>query len=569
MNLFEDKSYKKKATVLLAAVTVLGSLIVFFNTDSTNRGASASRESRILGIQYLTHLSRSLWEAAAEKDIISSYQELSLLMIQMAALKPLAQTEAFLYGLTRDRLEKIQGLLDAQGEIMKPPYFNGQARVFDYAQYYVDRVFIPAVELLEKQEQKKNESAFWGSKSNVFTAGIAIFAVAVFLLTLSIILSGKIRFLFAGVGLFLVILVAGLSAVSVLRRWESPQPDAAALFARASGLALRAQAFLDLGGDLVMTNVFADQAATEIRRLLEKDPDYTAALQLRSRVHIIKGEAALFSGSAEAGQTDFHLATADLARILRKKKKDPFLYWSKGFAELVRKNPEAALPSIDQALRLLPEQKFALGLLKAVAQLFGGEEAESRETLEDSIRHAHSHPLASDPLYFRLHIRNLERLAEVWPMAGLAEMERRLKEAFVSVAICGRTHPLSGSAFIAPPVFVAPSFDAYGDITSVKPQDVFFKFLGRAYYIFEFKGLEKGQRIVQKVYRRLPGQVFWIEILRLDRVEDWTGPSEGKVLRTVEYPIPESGETLLPGDYRLEFYVEGKLLAEARFSLQP
>jgi tetratricopeptide (TPR) repeat protein len=564
-----DKTFKKFLTLILAGVTILGSLVVYLNVDASARSSASSRDSRILSLKYMTHLGRSLWDAASEKSLMISYQELTSLMTQAEAYEKMTHgQDSFLHRLTWDRLKKLRELVTQQGRVTVAPYFNGQSGAFDFFQYYLDQIYNPATELLEQQEWKKNESDFWSSKSSSYTTGIAILAVSAFLLTLSLVLVGKIRYFMAGVGMLLVVAVAGLSLHKLVRSWRPPSSESIRLYARASGTLIRAFMTLDIGGDLSSASLLAGQAGSDIGDILRHDPDYISALQLRAQTRLIKGESLIFSGRLPEGRAEIEGEAADLARVIRSGKQDAYIYMSRGFAELLLGKPEESQRSLEKALALLPEQKFSLGVLKAVALLYAGKMQEAKKMLEESLDHALRRPLASDPLNFRTLIRNIERLGDVSAAPGLLGMAMRLKEASVSISICGQTHPIKTEAGLSPPIFVAPVYDSKGNITALPKSEVFPKFSGHVYYVLPFHGMKSGVRLVQKVYRRLPGQVFWLEQLRLARTEIWKDKADGRVFRAVEYPMHEAGEVLSPGEYRVEFYVEGNLLTDGVFNVR-
>jgi tetratricopeptide (TPR) repeat protein len=568
LKLKDDKIFKTTVTLLLAGLTIVTSLIVIFNVQASSRGSAASRDSRILGIRYLTHLDRTQWEFAAEKDALDFYKELSGLMLQAGAytMGPGARDVVY-YNLARERLDKIRAVLAAEGELTRPPYFNPQLAGADLLQYYLDKIFIPAAEILERQEQKKAEGGFWGSKSDAYTAGLAVMAVAVFLLTLSLVLSGRIRFFMAGSGLLLIAAVISISAAAGTRYWSGPADESIREYARASGHATRAQIIFNVSGDSGATLAAAGEAEAEIDRILVRDPHYRSAIQVRSRLRMLKGETLFYGGKTQESRAELEKASADLATLLRTGPADGYLYWSQGYAEYLLGQREASLRSIGRALELLPDQGLALGTVKAAALLAGGKIDDERAALEAAIEFAVRKPLASDPIYFRTLIQNLERFQELTPVEGLPAAIRRLKEASVSLAVLKKSRPLDEQSEIAPPRFVAPVYDKRGEITDVPPRDQFPKATARAYFLLELKGMQRGQSIVRKVYRRLPGQPFWIEQLMLGRAEHWEGPAEARLLGDVENPIPEAGQVLASGDYRIEIYIEGRLKASGTFKI--
>jgi len=373
-----DKHFKTAVTVLLAGLAVVTSLIVILNNRALGRGAEAGRDARILAIRSLTHLGRSLWDAAAEKGLMVSWQELGGLMMQAEAYEKMARgADASLYRISRERLSKVRDLLSAQGAVTRPPYFNAKAGAFDFLQYYLDRVAVPGAELLERQDQRKQEGAFWGGKSDVYGACLAVMAVAVFLLTLSLVLGGRVRFLMSGVGLALAVIVVGAAASAALRTWRGASEESITALARSSADVTRAQLAMDIAGDVEGSAAAADKAAGALSAVLERDPGYVAAERLRSRAEEIAGEALFFAGRVEPGRARLEKAITGLDKVIRSGRDDGYIRWSKGFLELMLGRPGEAVLTLDRALAVLPEQGFALGAVRAVALLAAGRAGEA------------------------------------------------------------------------------------------------------------------------------------------------------------------------------------------------
>lgn len=565
----EEKKFKTAVTVLLAGLTILGSLIVILNNRAAGLGAEAGRDSRLLGIRYLTHLGRSLWESAAEKKLMISWQELGGLMMQADAYENMSRgVDASLYRISRERLAKVRDLLAEQGVVTKAPYFNGPAGAFDFAQYAYDRIYIPAAELLERQDQRKRQGGFWNAKSDAYSAGLAVLAVAVFLLTLSLVLAGRIRFGMAGAGLALILAVSGIAAATALRTWRGPSDESIKALAAASASVMRAQLILDAGGDMAGAKSWADRAKADLEAILVRDPGYLGAELLRSLAEKIAGETLYYDGRVAEGRAALVRAMAGIDRVIRSGRDDGYILWSRGYGELLLGRPHAAVLWLDKALAALPDLGFALGTVKSVALLAAGKKAEAGAALETAVSLALEHPLASNPIYSRTIIRNLERWNEVARLEGLEAMILRLKEAAVCVAVLHTARPKETAAQIAPPRFVDPVYDSHGEIIAYPACQNYPRFTARAHFQLELKGMVKGQSIVSKVFWKSPGQAFWIEQLRLGKTQHWDGPDAARLLGFVANPMPEAGEILVTGEYRLEIYVEGGLKAVATFNIR-
>jgi tetratricopeptide (TPR) repeat protein len=570
MNLRDDKPFKTALTLLLAGLTFITSLIVILNVHASNRGAAASRDARLLGIRYLTHLGKSFWDAAGERDLIGAYQEVSGLIMQAQVYENMARGggNAPFYKMMRESLAKSRDLLLVQGEVSKPPYFTPGYGAFNYFQYVLDHVSVPATEILEHQEQKWAEGAFWGAKADAYTTGLAIMAVAAFLLTLSLVLTAHIRFVIAGAGAFLVVALLVVAGLTTIKEWRGHTDESIRLLARASGNALTAQMVINWNGDTKLASSYALEARTDLDKILSVDPAYIAAILLNARVQTVLGEAQYFAASGDGGRAALEKAASDLDRAIAGGKTEGYTYWSKGYVNFLLGRHDVSAAAMNRALALLPDQKFTLGLVKAVAILYAGRIQEARALVEESVEFALKKPLGADAMNIRAIIKNLVRFNEIHPVEGLPAMITRLEEAAVCLAVLNKARPDDVKAEISTPRFVAPVYDNAGNIIDAPAAEEYKPGTGRAPFLFELKGMAKGQSIVRKVYRRAPGQVFWIEELWLGRAEHWDGPAEARLMGSVENQIPEAGEVLASGDYRLEIFVDGKLLASGSFKVR-
>ncbi len=591
----DEHHFKTTVTLLLAGLTFVTSFIVILNVRASGRGAAATRDGRLLGIRYLTHLGRSYWDAAVEKDLINSYQEVSGLMMQAQVYENMAGggTNAAFYKMMRESLGKSQALILGQGKVTKAPYFTPGYGLFNFFQYVLDHVSIPATEIFEHQEQKWAEGAFWTSKTDAYSAGLAIMAVAVFLLTLSLVLTAHIRFVMAGAGAALITAVLVVSAYTTMQQWHGHTDDSIRGVARASAGALTAQMVINFSGDTKLAASYARDAGTEIDKILAVDAAYPTAVLLSARVHSVLGEAQYFAAGGDGGRAELDKAASDLDRAIAGGKAEGYTYWSKGYVNFLLGRHGASAAAMNRALALLPEQKFTLGLVKAVALLYAGQVQEALALVEEAIEFALKKPLGADAMNVRTIIKNLVRFNELKPVEGLPAMITRLKEAAVCLAVLNKTRPDKIKSELSSPRFVAPIYDHAGNITlahdpntrasaaeadpqtkpgapaavNTQPIQEYKRGTGRAPFLFELKGMKKGQSIVRKVYRRAPGQVFWMEELWLGRAEHWEGPAEARLMGSVENQIPEAGEVLASGDYRLEIFIDGNLKATGTFKV--
>ncbi len=561
-----DKHFKTAVTILLAGLTVVTSFIVVLNQRALGQAAEAGRDARILGLRTLSHLGTSLWDAESERRLIASWQEMGNLMLQMEAYgKNASASSARIYRISRDRLAKLRDIMTGGSPVSRPPYFNSANGQFDFLRYWLDRVDVPAAELAERQEHLKGLGRFWGAKSDAYGTSLAVMAVAAFLLALSLVLNGRIRFIISAAGLALVLGIGVAVATTALRTWQGVSEESIRETARQAAVLNQANQALNLVGAADYAEVRVRQVQSAVQGVLERDARMVSAVLLKSRADELLGQVLFFRGRMEEGRAELDKAAAGFERAIAAGRDDGFLRWSLGFVELLRGQSKAALDSLDKALALLPEQGFPLGVTRAVALLADGRKAEASAAMEAALTWSHEHPVASDPQYYRTLVHNLERWNEAAPIEGLPEMIHRLKEAAVCVVYLGRTHPRDTGATISSPEFIDPIYDDGGEIIGGKPCREYSRAEARAPFFIDLAGMARGQSIVSKVFWKAPGGLLWVEQAYLTKSQHWEGPPQARILGEVSPLFPEAGEFLLPGDYRLEIYVDGALKAVAGF----
>ncbi len=563
-----DKRFKKIVTLLIAGSTVLASVIVWLSVHSNARAAAAGRDSRIEAIKFLTFSGQALWNLALEKKLMVSYRELSSLEqlegVYAAMAKP---REAVFNRMAQERLSRLMDSLKPFGALFQPPYFASGPAGFDFFQLYLDKVFVPAVELQQRQDLKKTESGFWSKKNESYSAALTVLAVAVFLLTLSLTISGRIRHIFLSTGILLALALGGFVADTARLPFHSPPSDEVRAFARASGRLLYAQT-LKLGSGLDRAVDVAGAALKELDGILARDPAYAECYPLRAYAHLARGESLLFKGEAAGSKREIGLAITDFRKAIRSGSRDGYTLWNLGYAELLDGRYVQSERDYRQALSLLPEQRLGLGVNIALSLLLEGRTSEAGDDLDHTVRYAQQHPLASDPLYFRTAIRNLERFGGIWANPRIGKMAKRLKEAFVCIQFLKRPLPPVVDCRVDPLLFVRPQYDANGKIVSLSEQSVFPPLTSRVDYIFSYRGLKKGFHLVQKVYATAPGEPFRREQPILEKSEIWSGSEEGRSGWTIDFPLPGAGQGLSVGRYLVELYVQGNLLSRGEFEIR-
>jgi tetratricopeptide (TPR) repeat protein len=560
---------KKILTLLIAAATFVGSGIVYFAVEAGGRAADASRNGRLKGIEYVAFIGRELWGMASDRTRMGAYLELEALRrYEEMNARFRRGSEAAAARMAEERWRGALEAVSASGGIFDSRNFDKESGRFDPIRHYADLIVEPSVRILQEEDLEKTRAQFWSRKANVYTTSLTVLAVAVFLLTLALSIPARVRILFAATGLALI---AGLTGVCLATRATAlilfNEEDIGA-FSRISSRVFVLQGY-GLVGDLERELMEADAAVAEADALVRKSPRYTAAVMLRGMARQLKAEALFYrNGPGRASDEELEQALSDYGRALESRPDDGPLTWSMAYCLFLAGKHEAALSKLRRAAELLTEQKFGLGLNEAVYLLHLGRRDESREAFLRAVRQAAEQKRGSDPFYFRTVIRNVGRLGEIRPVAGLEELEESLKEALISISTFGRAEPEPVGASVKPLRFVGLTYDDAGNIVDITEQDVFPLFTEEVSYIFEYENVEPGREIAQRVYWRAPGRAFWREQVHLAKSEKWSGKPEGRSAWKIDFPLPRAGRGLPGGDYRVEFYVQGNLLSRGSFAVR-
>ncbi|MBM3296935.1 MAG: hypothetical protein FJY83_04975 [Candidatus Aminicenantes bacterium] len=561
-----EERLKKTLTLLIAAATFMGSVIVFLAVEAGGRAADAARDSRLRGIDYLTFTGQELWNLEADKNRLASFRELEAMRQVEEAYRlyrPAAESAA--NRLAEERFAGALESLAASGGVFSSRYFDRATGRFDFLRHFADRIIEPSARILEDEDRDRSRAAFWGRKANVYTTSLTVLAVAVFLMSLALAIPAAIRLLFAATGL---VLLAGLSGFCLVTRAEPLKihsPEDIERFSRISARAFVLQGY-GIAGNLDRALEEAGALQAEADALVQASPLYTAARALRASIRQAGGEAIFYrDGPGKASEAEIAEARAEYERVLEARPEDGQTWWSVAYGKFLSGRHAEALDALRRAARHLPEQELGLRLNEAVYLLYLGRKEESAAALRSASRRAVERRRGSDPVYFRTVIRNLGRLREIRPAEGLDELEESAKEAFLAVSEFGRAEPETVATSVGPLTFVEPVYDREGKIVELNERDVYPPMTPNVSYMFEHRSLTPGFKTHQKVYWRPPRQVFWREQVHLAKEETWSGKVDGRTAWTVDFPLPGAGRGLPAGLYRVELYVQGNLISRGEF----
>lgn len=559
-----EEQFKHIAALFIAAAACFGTMVAALQVDAGARSAAADRDSRAYTLQANADGNAATLRYVYENNILASNQSLLIL----ASLETRLSQENSVPSAALDerqaaaRLGKIVDDQRPLSDLLSPPYFDAASSNANLLQYFVDHQTTPAALAAERQAARREQADAWGGKGNNYTITITVLAAVVFLFGLAAILGGGIGYLFLAVGN----LIAGASFLAVVVTMLLPVPNMPE-----EAMARYAQGFGNVYSALTIEYYAAhqqaaqltDMAISELSTAIALRSDYAAAYGARGDAHLIKGQALLFGRADPAAvQGEVDLAVKDYEHVIQLGRGDKHTYWNLGYSYFLAKRYPDAVAVSQRALQLAPDQRLGLGMNLAVYMIAEGKRTEAMQQLEDALAWAEKHRLASDSFYFRQIIHNLDQLQSVRSFDGMAALEKRIKEAFVSLTYRSVAAVQPTGAILAALQFEQPLLGPGGDVVQRKPTTRFPTGTERVDFGFDYRQLSNGALVVQKVYDSRQN-----EIPLLGQVDVWRLGSSGHAERSIRAPVAHTLAGLASGHYTVELYVDGELLATGSFDI--
>jgi tetratricopeptide (TPR) repeat protein len=549
-----EERFKQLIGVLIAAVTVLTAIAGLLQNDAGSRDDQANRQAQAYAFQAMgQRISGAARTGYDRGDAYRNWSELNTLA--SAAEFGGDPDAARRYRVVAERVTQLSPLLS-------PPYFDPAVGEPNTAKYEADTYLVTVTGLAERSRVWFAIKQAWDEKANTYVVHLTILAVSLFLLGLATTISGQVRWIFVGAGLFITLIAIVWGAAVFLT--PVPQLSETALDAYARGVGLSYQ------GD-------SEQALAAFDEALAQTPDYANALFERGSSHYNLGNypAAMtdFEAAQAAGRDDASVAW-NLAWVYylegrfdesvqtnrRTLEKDPGLLEARfdlALALLASGQLEAARAEYAQALTLAAEQvaqarkagqqppaSLWWSLDNATASLDGL--LDRLDGFEDSWWSETPAP------------EKIQKPDEVY--AAAEEIVAQIKGTHVALEYTGQ--PLTGdlSARITPFDFAQAEYDEAGDFIDYIPADSFPAGTDEVLILFDYQGMQDGQEVVWKVYYNGEEDISW------RTADEWSLGSDG----SAEFPLSYAYSnvyTLASGEYWVEMYVDSHLAQRDYFSI--
>ncbi|MBI3960527.1 MAG: tetratricopeptide repeat protein [Chloroflexi bacterium] len=578
---FNGDPFERMVALLIGIVTLLSAVVGYLQVVDDGYSTKAYNTSQQFALQSIGGRARGeILAGYAWSDAYRTWLALDTqaVLAQNEGNEALEQN----YLVARDRITGLTPLL-------QPPYFDEAVQGFPHLRAYESDLYIRETAALQENFLNADAvGAAWGEKSGKHVVHLTLFTVVLFLYSLSLTVAGRIRWVFVGLS-SLIALGTTVWMIQVILTPVTAIPQAA-IQSYAVGVGLAHQ----------QGYAQAQEAFSEAIALA---PDFANALYERAKANHLLNQleqaAADYTAAMEAGRQDVNV------------------YWNAGWNAYSMGDYPQAIALTEQALEMAPDQ-LALHFNLALAQLAAGQIVDAKITYAVGVKLAEQQVAAlraegKDPpssLWWYLDtavfdLRNLYKCIESKECDGappytaiaanfqISPTALRFERSLQSLAVALEypdfvaetapdaapgAEPLVGELAFSSGVYDIDgklvSYIPLGDsaaplrfgmaqegqgaamdtslvrATSAVNRDIF--------VTFQYNGISQGQLIVMKVYlndREASG-------LRL--ALPWTLDESGEASLPLS---PGRTFSLSPGDYRVDFYVNGQLVQTGTFEI--
>jgi hypothetical protein len=518
--------------VLLALTTLWGAAVSFLESQASVQEDEASRTAETYAIQSMGELIRANQQLGYDMDVFSRWQQDNARRDQENAL-------ARAYRLRGDeaaaqqaeeqaaRWEQVNARL-----AQFTPILSDTAYAADYGLYY-EGASRQSYIYAEKQLFALAQTETWNRKADGYVTIITILAVALFLFGLSLTIHNWIRFVFVTVGVFIVAL-SFFWTTFIFFQPAPGMPEEAA------------QSYVE---GVIQTNAIGWTSNEEVKgerrqaaiaalsRAIELDPQYGRAHFLRAYVRV---------GGPEA--------ITDYLAAIKYGKDDVFAHGNLGWEYYLAGDYQNSLNETTIAIRMGPQEctyRFNLGLV----YLAMGRSGEADAAYEDALRCAAASRADWRDWYLQqAALVDLQDLLKKQPNNEAArKWVVRVKEAIAALALYGDINPRETQARLGDIVF-SPEVDENDQ--PLGPTRQFVEGTDEVYATFSFTGVAPDASYY----------TVWYHNGAVDLAtpyENWEFGESGTSWFRLWF---EDG--LPGGDWQLDIYVAGHLMASGEFTVE-
>ncbi len=519
--------FKRRVALFVVLVTLVGSFVGYLQTRASNEEDVAARTGQILGVQ---GLGEDLEHSSNFNRAFDIYVRSKLLERQEVSERRQGdQAEV-------ERLTTVQSAIAQLSPLLSDAEYADDTVPFFEQNLFADRR-VEANEARLRQDASVAKEQDWGAKADGFVAVLTVLAVSLFLAGLSLTVTGRGRRLLVAPAVLIAVVCVVWAAVIVFDSVDDT-PDAA-IEAVAEGDRLADRAAFEADPELRLAGF--EEAIDAYTTAIDEKSDYAVAFQRRASAHFLAGSQQDVSLGFVSTTSDDRLerSLADLRKALDLGADDDILVLaSLGFDSFLAGEYGDAVSLSRRALELNDELS-SLWFNVAVAELAVGNDDAAEDAYREGIQiNTEETDAQTADVVFGGARTDLEILIEA--ERDRADEARR----FQALLTAAQTESILGV-----PVGDAPAGASLSSFSFV-PEG------GRIRADFRYENVPVGASVAYLWYTRPDENQPFVELSAsnffLDFRDDGTG--EGFI-------VGDTGACPVPGEYRLDAYVEGERVA--------
>ena len=361
-------SLERSVAVVIITVTLVGAFVAFLQTQAGNRESSADRKAQVASVATMTSVVDATRKLGRHAFVVDASTDQALLQQSYSAERGPARSYAA-------ELAVVHGeggpAVDAYMSKLFGSKYVGQGGVFNPFVFYEDEIK-GGYWNGELQKAHARERDAWSSKGRRYVTVITIFALALFLLGLTLTVPGNARqpFFWAGCVVASGAMIWG--AVIFAERVQRPSPTA--IQAYVDGQA-RFDAITYYPQEPAVRTEQYRLIANHFSRAIEERDDYQEA-------YLWRGTVRFFADlQQEDGPDGSDEARADFVRAAELNRDDYIAWGNLGAAQFWLDDYEPALRSTARALHLEPDDVI-FNLNRALFLVVSGRTDEYEQQME-------------------------------------------------------------------------------------------------------------------------------------------------------------------------------------------
>lgn len=523
----EGDPFKRRVALFVVLVTLLGSFVGYLQTRASNEEEVAARRGQILGVR---GLGENLEHSSNFERAFDIYVRSKLLERQEVSERRQGdQAEV-------ERLTTVRGAIAQLSPLLSDPEYSDDTKPFFDTAFFADRR-VEANEARLRQDAAVAKEQDWGAKADGFVAVLTVLAVSLFLAGLSLTVTGRGRSLLIVPAVALAgLCVAWAAVISFDDVDDTPE---AAIEAVAEGDRLADRATVEPDAELRLAGF--EDAIDAYSEAIEEKPDYAVAFQRRASAHFLAGSQQDVSLGFVSTTSEERLerSLADLRKALEFGGADDILVLaSVGFDSFLAGEYGDAVAFSRRALELNDELS-SLWFNVAVAELAARNEEAAEDAYRKGIRlNVEETDAFTASVVFSGARTDLEILAAAEPR--LADEAREFQDLLTGAEMESVLDVSLGDP---------PPGASFGDFTFA-PEG------GRIRADFRYENVPAGTSVAYLWYSRGGAGQPFVERNTMNFFLDFRDDGTGQ-----GFVVGDSGVCPVPGEYRVDVYVEGVRVA--------